>query len=123
MVTKLTPIAIVDAIEPVLPLWEGLGFARTVEVPHEGRLGFVILARDGSELMLQTRASVGDDLGIEPPAYLLYCDVRSLAAATRAARAAGAEVLIEARSTPYGAIETWIRDAAGVITGLSAREA
>ena len=38
-----------------------MGFQKTVEVPDEDRLGFVILVRDGAELMLQTVASVKKD--------------------------------------------------------------
>lgn len=41
---KVTPVLIVPAIEPVLPLWESIGFARTAEVPHGDALGFVILS-------------------------------------------------------------------------------
>ena len=41
---KLTPILTVESIEPSLPFWvDALGFTKTVEVPHEGALGFAIL--------------------------------------------------------------------------------
>ena len=51
---KLSPNLIVDSIEACLPFWIArLGFEKTVEVPHEGSLGFVILVRDGAEVMLQ----------------------------------------------------------------------
>ena len=60
---KLTPILFDDAIEPCLPFWtERLGFTRATEVPHEGRLGFVILVRDGLELMYQTWDSATADV-------------------------------------------------------------
>ena len=56
---RLTPVLMVEAIEPCLPFWvDRLGFSKTVEVPHGDRLGFAILVRDGVELMYQTRASV-----------------------------------------------------------------
>jgi len=43
-VTRLTPIIFVENIEPCLPFWtERIEFERTAEVPHEDRLGFVIL--------------------------------------------------------------------------------
>ena len=51
MINKVTPVLVVDAIEPVLPLWDALGFARTAEVPHGAGLGFVILSADGVEVM------------------------------------------------------------------------
>lgn len=113
-VKKMTTVVVVDAIEAVLPFWEGLGFDRTVEVPHEGGLGFVILARDGLELMLQTRDSVRADLGGEPPAFALYCDVDTLEDA-----ADRGEVVIAERTTFYGARETWVRDPAGTLVGFA----
>src|ERR1051325_2648705 len=54
---KITPVLVVPAIEPVLPLWDALGFTRTAEVPHGEGLGFVSLARHGAEVMYQTDAS------------------------------------------------------------------
>lgn len=39
---KLTPVLMVDAIEPVLDFRvKRLGFTKTVELEHEGHLGFV----------------------------------------------------------------------------------
>jgi hypothetical protein len=61
---KLTPVLMVDAIEPCLPLWiDALGWEKTVEVPEGDKLGFVILAKDGVEVMYQTYASVEKDTG------------------------------------------------------------
>ena len=40
---KLTPILVVDAIEPCLPFWtQRLGFTVNAEVPEGDRLGFVM---------------------------------------------------------------------------------
>src|SRR3954467_388438 len=61
MIKKITPVLIVDRIEPLLPLWDALGFARAAEVPHEDALGFVMLTRDGVEVMYQTLDSVRAD--------------------------------------------------------------
>jgi uncharacterized glyoxalase superfamily protein PhnB len=119
--TKITPILIVDAIEPALALWTGpLGFEKQVEVPHDGKAGFVILARDGLEVMMQTRASVAADC----PAVLaagtsavLYADVESLEEAVAAV--AGAEVVVPVRETPYGTREIFVRDASGSVLGFA----
>ena len=47
IVKKLTPVLMVDAIEPCLPLWtERLGWTKTAEAPDGDKIGFVILARD-----------------------------------------------------------------------------
>ena len=60
---KLSPLLTVEAIEPCLSFWvERLGFAKTVEVPDGASLGFVILAKDGVEIMYQSRASVAKDI-------------------------------------------------------------
>ena len=120
-IKQITPVLVVEAIEPVVPLWEQqLGFARVAEVPHEGRLGFAILVRDGAQVMMQTRASLAADLpkvAALAPTSVLYVDVVSLDAA--AAAIEGAEVLVPERKTFYGAREIWFRDAAGQIVGLS----
>jgi uncharacterized glyoxalase superfamily protein PhnB len=115
---KITPVLVVSAIEPVLPLWEALGFARTVEVPHGDALGFVSLAREGAEVMYQTEASVrADEVRVlEGPKPLgassLFIQVDDLDAVV-AKLPAGTDVLVERRTTFYGATETFIRDAAG----------
>jgi Glyoxalase/Bleomycin resistance protein/Dioxygenase superfamily len=59
---KITAVLLVEEIEKSLPFWaERMGFEKTVEVPEGDRLGFVILAREGAELMLQTMESVRKD--------------------------------------------------------------
>jgi len=55
ILTALTPILAVDAIEPLLPFWTGrLGFALAAQVPHKGALGFVTLQQGPVRVMLQT---------------------------------------------------------------------
>lgn len=59
---KITPVLIVREIETSIPFWiDRMGFEKTAEVPEDDKLGFVILVRDGAELMLQTVASVQKD--------------------------------------------------------------
>jgi uncharacterized glyoxalase superfamily protein PhnB len=122
-VTKVTPILIVDAIEPCLSFWTGpMGYEKAVEVPHEGRIGFVLLVQGGRELMLQTRASIAADL----PALkldvtcVLYMDVPSLDAAL--AETKGATVVVQPRKTFYGAREAFLRDPSGNVFGLAEHE-
>ena len=112
---KITPVLIVDAIEPLLPLWEAIGFNRTAEVPHGDRLGFVILAAEGAEVMYQNVESVRAD---EPRALedrgasALFVEVADLDALA-AKLPKGTNIIVPRRTTPYGATETFIRDAAG----------
>jgi uncharacterized glyoxalase superfamily protein PhnB len=120
-VKKVTPILVVEAIEPAISFWcEKLGFEKVVEVPHEGRLGFVLLVRDGHEVMLQTHASIAADVPAVAalhPACAVYCNVDSLDAALRAM--AGAEILVPRRTTFYGADEVWVRDPTGAVVGFA----
>src|SRR4051812_25366653 len=79
---KLTPVLVVDRIEPLLPLWERLGFTRMVEVPQGDSLGFVILQSGSVEVMYQTVESVrGDEPKIlerQPGITALYLEVDNL---------------------------------------------
>jgi len=116
-VKKLTPVLFVEKIEPVLPLWtEHLGFMKTVEVPEDGHLGFVILRQGSVEVMYQTYASVSKDLpGIlnevrKGPTFL-YIEVENLDALKPALQST--DVYLGERKTFYGAREIGIRDPAG----------
>src|SRR5436305_782778 len=110
MIRKLTPVLIVDRIEPLLPLWDALGFVRAAEVPHGDELGFVILTRDGVEVMYQTFDSVrGDEArvleGSRPigaaAVFIEVDDIEALAALIPG----GADVIVARRTTFYGSTE------------------
>jgi uncharacterized glyoxalase superfamily protein PhnB len=111
---KLTPVLVVDEIEPCLGFWTALGFEKTVEVPEGDRLGFVILVKDAVEVMYQSRASVMKDvpdLVDQPTRAALYLEVNDLDAVARAVR--GAEVVVPRRKTFYGAEELGVREPGG----------
>jgi len=122
-ISKTTPILSVESIETSLPFWtESLGYKKTVEVPHNGRLGFVILVKDDLEVMLQTQESVRDDLPqiaehFRPGSICLYSDVDSIEAAAKALK--DAHVIVPLRTTPYGAREIWVRNRDGNILGFA----
>ena len=68
---RITVNLIVNSIEACLPFWEGrLGFDRAVEAPEGDVLGFVVLEKDGLEIMLQTPQSLSNDI-VELSAELL----------------------------------------------------
>ncbi len=112
---RLTPNLIVDHIEACLPFWtDRLGFEKTVEVPHEDRLGFVILKHGDLELMLQSKASLAGDIApLAAGAHrsTLYFHVANLAP-IREALADWPKVVPE-RTTFYGAREIIVLDPAG----------
>ena len=118
---KLTPILVVEAIEPSLSFWvDALGFARTVEVPHEDALGFVILEKDGYEVMLQSTASMKADVPatMPPPGRsVLYVEIEDLTAIEE--WLAEYEILVPRRKTFYGAEEVFVREPGGNVVGFA----
>lgn len=123
MMKQLTPVLTVDAIEPCLEFWlERLGFTKTVEVPEGDRLGFVILERDGVEVMYQTKASVEEDIPELADDRLrgssvLFLEIES--ADWAAERLEGAEHVIPRRTTFYGADEHVVRAPCGTVVILA----
>ena len=113
---------IVPSIEACLPFYvERLGFTQTVEVLHEGKLGFVILKHGELELMLQSRASVAADVaGLDPAGFraALYIEVDKLAPIRKALN--GWPRVIPERTTFYGAREIIVRDPAGHVVFFAA---
>jgi hypothetical protein len=113
---RLTPVLMVESIEPCLPFWvERLGFTKTTEVPHEDRLGFVILERDGIEIMYQTRASVASDiapLAASPMrGTFLFIQVDDVDAIEKALK--GVAPVVPRRKTFYGSEELIVREPGG----------
>jgi hypothetical protein len=116
-ITKVTPVRVVDAIEPCVAFWCGkLGYEKRIEVPHGDRLGFVMLENGAGEIMFQTRASLAEDLpavAAHKPDTFLFIEVESLAGARAAAK--DAKVLVADRTTSYGMREMVIADPEGTI--------
>jgi len=118
---KLSPLLTVESIEPCLPFWvDRLGFAKTVEVPDGTSLGFVILAKDGVEIMYQSRASVEKDIpplakgaATALPAMGLFIEVGNIDEVERALD--GIEHVIPRRRTFYGMDEVVVRDPGGYV--------
>jgi hypothetical protein len=113
-VKKVTPLLLVEEIEPCLSFWEKVGFTRGPEVPHGDKLGFVILQQGDVEIMYQTRASVADDI---PPlasspmqGSFLFIEVADLDAIEKAL---GVTPVVPRRKTFYGADELIVKEPAG----------
>lgn len=128
---KLSPVLIVDAVEPCLAFWtERLGFRQANAVPGEdGRLVFASAERDAVEVMYQSRASV---LAAEPEATrperardlaghaaALFLEVNDLDAVERAL--AGVPVVKARHETFYGTAELYVREPGGTTVGFSMR--
>jgi hypothetical protein len=114
---KLSPVLVVDEIEPCLPFWvDRLGFEKTAEVPEGAKLGFVILRKDDVEVMYQSRESVEKDVPAMLPArgghqIGLFIEVSDVGAIERALE--GLDVILPRRKTFYGMDEVGVREPGG----------
>lgn len=116
-IRKSTPVLFVDSIEPCLAFWrDRLGFQVTAEVPAGDSLGFVILLKEGVEVMLQTVDSLEGDApdharhfhGDKTWLFVEVEDIDALAAALD-----GCEIVLQRRATFYGSTEIGYREPGG----------
>jgi uncharacterized glyoxalase superfamily protein PhnB len=116
-VQKITPVLLVDEVEPCVRFWKGrLGFEVAIEVPEGNKIGFVALQKAGVELMYQSYASVEKDSSFSAHGYakgptFLYIEVDSLDDVITATK--GARVVMAERKAFYGAREIGVKDPAG----------
>jgi uncharacterized glyoxalase superfamily protein PhnB len=116
-IKKITPILFAEELESCIQFWtEQLGFQKTIEVPEEDKTGFVLLEKNGLELMYQTFASVDKDnaatgVAVRKGPSILYIEVADLEAALVATQ--GAEMVMQVRTTFYQSKEFGIKDPAG----------
>jgi len=117
-VKKITPVLLVDQIEPILPFWiDRLGFTKAIEVPDGNKLGFVDFQKGSVEVMYQTYASVEKDAPPEMraaarkgPTYL-YLEVDNLDAVLVAMK--DVQKVMPERTAFYGMREFAVQDPAG----------
>jgi Glyoxalase/Bleomycin resistance protein/Dioxygenase superfamily len=121
----ITPVLIVNEIEKSLPFWvDRMGFAKTAEVPEGERLGFVMLARDGAILMLQTVTSVLKDEPLFAPkgesrVASIFIQVDDWADTQR--RLEGYPIAMPERTTFYGMREIGVWEPSGHIAVFAFR--
>ena len=126
-VKKLTPILVVEAIEPSIEFWvDRLGFEKTMEVPEGDKLGFAAFARDGFEVMVQTHASIAKEVEtaglheklktVRAPS-ILFMEVESLEEIRK--KVEGLDILVPHRETSYGSKELWMKEPGGHIIGFA----
>ena len=126
-IMKITPLIYAPEIEPSLKFWvDQLGFTKVVEVPEGNKLGFVILVKDGAELMIQSTVSIKKDIKAMAeyarPAACLYIEVGDFDDLLR--RLGTAPVVVPIRTTFYGMKEIGVREPGGniVLFGAKAQE-
>jgi uncharacterized glyoxalase superfamily protein PhnB len=116
-VKKITPVLLVEEVEPCVGFWkERLGFDVAIEVPDGNKIGFVSLQKAAVELMYQSYASVEKDSSFSAQGHVkgpsfLYIEVDSLDEVIAATD--GASVVLPERKTFYGAREIGVKDPAG----------
>ena len=123
---KITPVLVVEAIEPCLPFWiKRMGFENVAEVPEGDRLGFVMLVLNGAELMLQTLESVRKDapqFAITPPGPTsLFIEVDNFSDTLK--RLEDYPIALEERTTFYGMREIGVLEPGGNIVVFATRTA
>lgn len=124
VLTHLTPVMIVDAVEPCLAFWTGrLGFTKENEVPGpDGTLIFASARSGAVEVMYQTRASVVAEDPAQAGALnghsiALFITVPDLDAVERAL--AGAPVVKPRHKTFYGSEEIYVKEPGGNTVGFA----
>jgi uncharacterized glyoxalase superfamily protein PhnB len=116
-VKRITPVLFVKEIEPVLPFWvDALGFEKIIEVPHGDKLGFVSLQKDGTEVMYQSYASLGEDMpqvaeAAKKGPTFLYIEVDDLNAILASLKKQ--QITMPERIAFYGMREVGFQDPAG----------
>jgi uncharacterized glyoxalase superfamily protein PhnB len=122
---KITAVLMVEEIERSLPFWvDRMGFAKTVDVPEGDRLGFAILVRDGTELMLQSVESVRKDMPQFVPqagatGVGLFIEVDDFADTLK--RLQGYPAAMPERTTFYGMREIGVHEPSGHIVVFAER--
>jgi uncharacterized glyoxalase superfamily protein PhnB len=121
---QLTPVMVVDSVESGIQFWvERFGLTAENEVPGpDGRLIFASAAKDGVEVMYQTKASV---LAEQPDAadelaghsITLFITVDDLDEVEKAL--AGAPVVKPRHKTFYGSEEIYVREPGGNQVGFA----
>jgi len=125
---KITAVLIVEEIEKSLAFWvDRMGFQKTVDVPEGDRLGFVILVRDGAELMMQTISSVQKDAPVFAPngpqtkGCGLFVEVEDFEDVKR--RLQGYPITLAERVTFYGMREIGVSEPSGHTVVFAAKSA
>ena len=121
---QLTPVLIVDAVEPCIKFWtDRLGFAVTNQVPDpDGKLIFASVEKEGIEIMYQTRASViseqpgsaGELMGHSVALFITVADLDPVVKALE-----GAPVVKARHETFYGSTEIYVREPGGNTVGFA----
>lgn len=121
-----SPIVVVPSIEDVLGFYcDVLGFDEVDRLERDHKLSYIVLQRDGVEIMLQSTTSLRNespDMAARlkgQPVVLTYIDVDDVEALyAELSRDANAEVAVPLRQMPHG-LEFYLRDPMGHLVGFT----
>jgi hypothetical protein len=71
-ISRATPVLFVDRVEPTRDFFKRVGFEVTVEIPEGPAVGFALLAKEGVQVMVETRGNANEP----PPIQFLSRDSR-----------------------------------------------
>jgi uncharacterized glyoxalase superfamily protein PhnB len=120
---SIAPVLIVERVDPTREFFrDRLGFAETVAIAHGESTGFSMLQKDGVVVMVQSHASVIDDVGHDAAravnetisgrgAVALYIRVSDVGGVVPSI--ADADVIVPLRKTFYGMHEITVREPGG----------
>ncbi len=125
MLKQLTPVMIVDQVEPCLAFWvERFGFAVENQVPGpDGKILFASAKAGNIEVMYQTRASVVAEMPeaateLQGHSITLFITVEDFDKTAEAV--AGAPVIKPRHQTFYGSTEIYVKEPGGNTVGFAA---
>jgi len=120
----LTPVLVVDEVEPCIRFWtDRLGFTAENQVPGDnGKLVFASVKAGDVEVMYQTRASVLEERPDAPDelaghSIVLFITVDDLDRIEGAV--SGAAVVKPRHDTFYGSTELYVKEPGGNVVGFA----
>ena len=128
---SISPVLIVERVAPTRDFFrDRLGFQQTTVIADGDELAFAILEKDGVELMIQSHASVIEDVGPDAAravnetisgrgAVGLYVTVTDVDLVVPAI--ADADVIVPLRKTFYGMHEVTVREPGGHAVTFASR--
>jgi uncharacterized glyoxalase superfamily protein PhnB len=128
---SIAPVLIVERVEPTGDFFrDRLGFQQTAVVNEGDELGFVMLEKDGVVVMVQSHASIINDVGPDAArtvnetisgrgAVGLFVTVSDVELVIPAL--ADADVIVAPRKTFYGMHEITVREPGGHAVTLASR--
>ena len=128
---SIAPVLIVERVEPTRDFFrDRLGFTPTAVVAHDDVLGFAMMEKDGVVVMIQSHASLIEDVGHDAAravnetisgrgAVGLYVTVSNVDLVVPAV--ADADVIVPLRKTFYGMHEITVREPGGHAVTFASR--